>query len=397
MTERLRFLMIIHTVWSRSLGAPRVPIEFAEELRGLGDDVQKFSYEDAFPEALRPRRRGAIGSILGLLGTNRSFAAHARRFVRTHGRDFDVIEASQTDLPYSKSELGYSGLLVARCAGLIPAYEEFESMARRRWPQPSSPRQLVERLLTLPGRRRRLRHVTPSFHHADLVNVPNTDEFSVLAKSHGTKVVYFPLGLSETRLKALRCQRASPDERLAAKTVAFIGTWNERKGARDWPSILTNLQRLVPGARLLLLGTGIDSRRVRADFPDGAPVEIVQSFETEELPRLLTRATVGGFPGYLEGFGFGVLEKIAAGLPTVAYDAPGPRDILGRLSDPALVPIGDHSGFASKLAEFMQMSVERYAERAAEGERVASTFAWREIAVATRERYRSELTKLGRR
>jgi glycosyltransferase involved in cell wall biosynthesis len=397
-TGPLRFLMIIHTPWSRNLGASRVPMELAEEFRDLGDEVEKFSYEDAFPEATRRRRRGAVNAIMTDICSNRSFAARAEAFIRKHRARFDIIDANQTDLTLSKASLGFDGLLVSRSVGLLQEYASFERVARKRWGEGSSGRDLVHKLLTLPGRKRRLRDVEAGFRHADLINVSNRDDLETVRNSmgHVEKVVYFPFGLSQARLNAFSTSRQSSTQRLASRTVAFIGMWNSRKGARDWPRIFRSLRRLVPNVQLLLLGTGLPVEHVLRNISpdDRRAVRVVPAYESEELPRLLASATVGAFPGYLEGFGFGVLEMLAAGLPTIAYDAPGPRDILGRMSRPTMVRPGDTESFARRLAEMLSLPEERYAKCAEESHAVAGTFAWREIAVQTRATYIERLTQL---
>jgi glycosyltransferase involved in cell wall biosynthesis len=327
-------------------------LELAEELRALGHEVEKWSYEDAFPATTSPIHGGKGGKLARRLRayvqSNRSFAAQAVAHVREHGHRFDVIEAHQTDLPVPKRELGFSGLLVARSVGLIPAYEAFARAAASRWPEPFSLRQVARRLLTLPGTRRRRRDVDASLAAADLINVSSSDDLATVAGAmgYGSKVVLFPFGLSAARRQSFADTRATLADRRAAKTVAFIGTWNSRKGARDWPRIVEAVLAREPAARFRFLGTGFDREYVLRDFsPAVRPaLEIVPSYRSEELPGLLATATVGAFPGYLEGFGFAVLELLAAGLPTVAYDAPGPRDMLRHLEHPAAVPLGDVEG-----------------------------------------------------
>jgi glycosyltransferase involved in cell wall biosynthesis len=396
----MKILMIIHTRWSRDLGAPRVQLELAEELRALGHAVEKFSYEDAFPEAAGPGRppKSFGGRLEAYLASNRSFAARAAAHVRENAHRFDVIEAHQTDLPLSKRRLGFGGLLVARSVGLIPAYHEFERAAARRWPEPPSARQMVRRALTYPGERRRLRDVGRSFRSADLINVSNSDDLATVAgpMGFGAKVVMFPFGLSDERRQGFLTCRASVAERLAARTVAFIGTWNSRKGAKDWPAIVGLVLREVPAARFLFLGTGFDRSFVLREFPEAMQpaVEVVPQYRSEELPALLAPATVGAFPGYLEGFGFSVLEKLAAGLPTVAYDAPGPRDMVRRLRLSNPVATGDVAGFAGRLVELLTLPPERYAEYSADSTQVAAQFSWKEIARETAATYAAARERL---
>ena len=391
--KSLRILMVIHTHWSRDLGAPRVQLELAEELRALGHQVDKFSYEDAFPRQAVPRRRpgGLAARLRAYLASNLSFAERAAAHVRRHAGRFDVIDANQTDLPYAKERLGFSGLLVARSVGLIPAYHDFERFAAARWPEPSSARQLARRLLTLAGRRRRLRDVVRSFQCADLINVSNGDDLRTVAETmgFGAKVVMFPFGLAAARRSAFLGQRRSVADRLAAGTVAFIGAWNSRKGAKDWPRITERVLARCPDARFRLLGTGHTPEYVLRDFPPALrqAVEVIPGYRSDELPGLLAPVTAGVFPGYLEGFGFAVLELLAAGLPTAAYDAPGPREMMRRLPSPSTVAPGDAAGLADLLVELLSLPAERYAERSADSTRVAAQFSWEEIGRATGAAY----------
>jgi len=390
--------MIVHTPWSRSLGAPRVQLELGEELEQLGWEVEKFSYEDAFPRPSGRHLPGKLGRLVDIVATNRSFAARARRFVARDARRFDVIDANQTDLPFPKASLGFRSLLVARSVGLIPAYEVFESFAATRWPRRASLRDRAVRLLTAPGKRRRNRDVAASFRHADLINVSNEEDRETVASTmgFGDKVVRFPFGLSDRRRQAFLRSRADVATRRRAAIVAFIGAWNHRKGAGDWPAIAAQVVSREPRARFRLLGTVLDAAFVRACFPAELRerVEVLPTFDNEDLPRLLSDATVGAFPGYLEGFGFAVLEKLAAGLPTIAYDASGPRDMLRWQALPTSVPAGDTAAFAARVAEMLRLSPEAYGQHLEDSLQVASRFRWPAIARATADLYEQRWERL---
>ncbi len=395
----LSILMVIHTRWSRNLGGPRVQMELGEELSKLGCQVEKLSREDLFSEPTRPDTM-RLSRLLAILESNRSFSRRAVAWVRRNGARFDIIDAHQTDLPVTKGRLGFSGLLVARSVGLMPKYDEFERWATARWPAEVSARHHLHTFLTLPGRRRLRRDVLPSFRHADLVNVSNRDDLATVQDEwgFGDKTVWFPFGLQERRRQAFALASATPAARLANTTVAFIGTWNARKGAHDWPTILGRLKARVPTAKLLLLGTGLAEPLVRRDFPPELQesLTVVPSYESDALPGLLAGATVGAFPGYLEGFGFSVLEKLAAGLPTVVYDAPGPRDIVAALPAEHRVPTGDTELFASRLVDWLTASEERYGSASAASLKAASGFSWETIARDTLAAYRDHHERLRR-
>ncbi len=390
----MRFLLVTNTAWSRDLGAARVYVELAEELLSLGHSVEKFSWEDAFPSrsgATDAPPRGRFSRLASAVANSRSSARRIRAFVRANAGRFDVIDASHTELPFSKVELGFNGLLVARSVALTPAYRRFELEAARRWPEPWSPRDFVHGALFYPRRRRHLRSWQRAVRYADLVNVSNEDDRRELAVGSGLggKVVCFPFGLSTARAEAFFAHRAPVAERLAARTVVFIGTWNSRKGSKDWPFIVRRVRGQLPDTRFLFLGTDMKPDAVLRDFPpnDRTAIEVVSRFESAELPRLLSSTTVGAFPGYMEGFGFSVLEKLAAGLPVVAYDAPGPREMLRHQSLPTTVPVGDAEGFARLLADLLTLDAERYGRHSEDSIAVAARFRWREIAQQTAETY----------
>ena len=125
---------------------------------------------------------------------------------------------------------------------------------------------------------------------------------------------------------------APPRSRLAKRKISFVGTWSPRKGAKDWGEIIRRVRALVPDARFAFFGTLTEDRNVLRDLalPQHDFVDLVAEYQPNELPKLLSDSTVGAFPSYAEGFGFAVLEQLASGIPTVAYDAPGPRSLLRR-------------------------------------------------------------------
>lgn len=393
----MRLLLVTNTQWSRDLGGARVYLELAEELVRLGHEVEKFSWEDAFPGAPRRPGGGRLSRLAGAVANSRSFARRARAFVRAHGRRFDVVDAGHTELPFPKRDLGFTGLLVARSVALTPAYARFEREAAARWPEPWSLRRFAHRAMFYPRRRRTLRSWERGMRAADLVNVSNQDDRDELAGlGFGGKVVCFPFGLSAARARAFRDARAGAAERLAARTVAFIGTWNPRKGARDWPAIVRRVRQQLPQTRFLFLGTGLERYAVLRDFPaeDHGALEVTSHFAGAELPRLLSAATIGAFPGYLEGFGFAVLEKLAAGLPVAAYDAPGTREMLRHQDLPTTVAVGDWEGFSALLARLLTLDPERYRRHGEDSAAVADRFRWRDIARQTAQTYSERLQAL---
>jgi glycosyltransferase involved in cell wall biosynthesis len=89
-----------------------------------------------------------------------------------------------------------------------------------------------------------------------------------------------------------------------------------------------------------------------------------------------------------------VVEQLAAGLPTVAYDAPGPRDILGESLPELLVASGDVGQFSAAVVQIFENSFELYQRLSERSAEAALRFSWPVIARDSAEEYRKQLGDL---
>jgi glycosyltransferase involved in cell wall biosynthesis len=388
--QSLRILMIIHAPWDRNLGAPRVQMQLAEEFEKLGHKVEKFDLHDAFPNPPRSR-------LWRLIQTN-AFSSRAASFVRRNGHRFDVIDANQGDLPSSKKALGFSGLLVSRSNGLYAFYEEFNRFERIKWPQPKSLKTVIGLVLTNIAGISTRRNPLQSLINADLITLLNRDEFVYVDKNLGLgyKSELIPNGLSEKQFENLLPSQSLVRERWSKRTILFIGGWCPRKGSRDWGAIVRFVRSEIPDARFHFLGTGLSEAEVLRDLGMSACdwIRVVSSFDSSNLSQLLNDVTIGAFPSYIEGFPFGVLEKLAAGLPVVAYNVPGPRAMLRDLAFNLMVEVGDTKNMASRLVSLLLLDVEDYIKLSAECRALAHRFRWVNIASMTMQAYRNRIEKL---
>ncbi|HXF38652.1 MAG TPA: glycosyltransferase family 4 protein [Blastocatellia bacterium] len=374
--------MLLHMPWNENLGGPKPQIELAREFEKLGHKVEKFDLFDAFPKMKAGQSR--IRELI-----RPSFSSQARAFVRANAHRFDIIDCHHGNLPFSKTELGFRGLLVARSAGLYALYDEFASFAEREWSSQRKGHPVAEFLRTRRGKRE-ARNFPASLQTCDLINVSNVDERACLAEMGlAEKCVVIPLGLSREQRDEFASAARPAAERLSNKRVVFIGSWSPRKGSKDWGEIVRRVKQRVPEVCFSFLGTGFDDKTVLSDLGLSSQdwIEVIPRYDNKDLPRLLSEATVGGFPSYIEGFGLAVLEQLAAGLPTVAYDAPGPRETLRHLESSWLVPPGDKEKFSDELVELLTAVPTIYGRRSEACQEVAAMFSWPEIAERTLEVY----------
>ncbi|MGD0137549.1 MAG: glycosyltransferase family 4 protein [Tepidisphaeraceae bacterium] len=371
----MRVLFCSPSRLDRTLGAPKVIMELAEGLRTLGVECDLI---------------GPAEIVEGLIDARHDpvrYAAALREYLHKHAVDYDVVDYDHDYLPYDRSEFPAQTLMVARSVLLHYHFQDI------RLPQPRNPRavarRLVRRLLSAKSRAEQRRRTDRTVQQADLFLTLNHHDRQTLVRYgfDGRKIVVVGVGLHPQRLKELSEVSV---EREALPTIAFVGTFDYRKGCLDMPRIAQIVIGAIPDARLRLIGTaGLfeTAEQVRGHFPRRlrSRIEVFPRFDPAELPSLLEPCSAGFFPSYIEGFGFGVLEMLAAGLPVVAYDAPGPPEML---SSRWLVRRGDAAGMARRLIELLRDS-QNLAQHRIDARNLAGTFTWARCAEQTLAAYQN--------
>ena len=379
----MRLLLCSPTRLTRELGASKAPMELAGALRGRGWDVDVVGPETYAPHA---DGRQGIDRFLHLSRGLNSYLGH-------YARQYDVVDFDHELLPYPRQEGSATTLLVARTP-LLALYLDNDPVPR----PPLTLRRLAGKILRDPVRRRVRRHRVKStwstVQEADLVIVNNVHDKDELVRwgLGSERIAVTGLGMSRDRMDAFANASSAPR---STPVVPFVGTFDYRKGALDLPTVVDAVAGHIPGVQFRLLGTrGMfrTEQEVRAHFPPAlqSRIEVVPRYRPESLPQLLSGCSAGVFPSYLEGFGFGVLEMLAASLPVVAYDVPGPPMML-----PAewLVPAGDTPALASKLVHLLS-DEDRLTRARTAAQRRAEAFTWDAAAKQTEDAYETGLRRL---
>ena len=103
---------------------------------------------------------------------------------------------------------------------------------------------------------------------------------------------------------------------------------------KNWDTLLrafAKVQRDHSDARLLLIGDGSARQSLEAlasELGIADQVTFTGALPFEEIPRYLKAADVFAFASVTETQGLVTIEAMAAGLPVVAVDGPGTRDII---------------------------------------------------------------------
>lgn len=364
----MKILFCASTYLSKELGASKILIELAEEMGHLGWKCDLISPSDLVPNYLR------YG--------NEEYPECLRRHLLDHGRNYDVVDYDHHHLPFPRSEFPPHILFVARSV-LLQNHLDKIAMPREKGLR-SAVHSLLRGKKAKAQRQRSKQWADATLREADFVNVANHDDQIELIGIGipRDRIAVLPYGLDRGRTALFDLVPTSLPFDLK---VAFVGSFDNRKGAADLPTIVRNVREVLPRVSFRLLGTVRNEQAVLNSFPRDlrSYVEVVPSYKADELPELLAPCSVGVFPSYVEGFGLGVLEMLAASIPVFAYNAPGPPMML---TPEYLAPRGDVSELSGKLINLLA-DRDKTAEARAWAKRRSKEFSWENIARLTSEIY----------
>lgn len=169
---------------------------------------------------------------------------------------------------------------------------------------------------------------------------------------------------------------------------------------KNWPDLLRAAAEVIkhnPGVRLVFLGDGPERDTLTQQAQTlgvGEKVEFVGMVPYEEVANYLVAADLFAFTSVTETQGLVTLEALAAGLPVVAYDAIGTRDVVMDGENGILTPANSEAltaAIASLVNNHGQM------EKLKQGAlRTAKEMDIRTLAKKLVSVYETSIAKLGR-
>lgn len=100
--------------------------------------------------------------------------------------------------------------------------------------------------------------------------------------------------------------------------ILYVGRVSSEKGIEDFCSINTKYAKVV-------VGDGPSLEALKQKYPD---VHFIGKRTGKQLAGWYAQAKMFIFPSKTDTFGLVVLEALSSGTPVIAYDVPGPKDIL---------------------------------------------------------------------
>ena len=236
-----------------------------------------------------------------------------------------------------------------------------------------------------PAQVARFRRTVENLHRADLVLADSrhsADEAIKLLALRPERVRVLPLGVDVERFQwRAGAAEVPPWDRAVqgCQVVLSVGVTTGRKNLASLPAVFRALRAAAPELPVTLLRAGHllpEALRdeLRTVLGEGGLVEL--GFVSEaELVAAYQRADALLFPSRLEGFGFPVLEGMAAGCPVVCTNVTSLPEVGGEAA--LYFHPDDPAGAAGHLRQlFTDEGFRR--ERVRLGREQAARFSWRE-------------------
>ena len=315
----------------------------AKELHRQGQEVMvltrggKGPQADELLEGVAVRRTPAFGSghVQSVVWT-----LTATAWLRRHGRRFEVLQCYQLLSPAHVGILGRSEQqrVVVRPACSGPYGDVAEA---RRLPLTGLRRQLLRRADAFVTLTQAIEAELAEFGLGRIPchRIPN-----------GVDLVAFAPATGEER-RALRARLGLPEDRVLC---AFVGRLTPQKD----PALLLEAWDVVrfSQAHLVLVGDGPLQRGLEACAASGPLAgQVTFAGATADVAPYLKAADLLVLPSRAEGMSNALLEAMACGLPIVATDLIGNREVMGGDGQAGwLVPPGDPAALAEAIGTLLR-------------------------------------------
>ncbi|MBI3820776.1 MAG: glycosyltransferase [Planctomycetes bacterium] len=185
----------------------------------------------------------------------------------------------------------------------------------------------------------------------------------------GAKIAVVHSGIDIAAMDALPRSRAGPGIRMGT-----IGKLAEKKGVDHIIRAFSEIIKIIPGARLQIVGDGPDAPALRA-LADSLGLNSNITFEgaRNDGAALLANWDLFLFASELEGSPGVLREAMALRVPIVSVDAPGSVEVVGATG--IVVSRGDAVAMAAAAVELLTNDRKRAAITSAARDRVVSQYS----------------------
>jgi glycosyltransferase involved in cell wall biosynthesis len=122
---------------------------------------------------------------------------------------------------------------------------------------------------------------------------------------------------------------------------------SKEKGIMDLPEIVARAKKHIPTLEIVVAGSGPAEQQLKEALPEAT---YLGWQDKKQLAALYLGLDLFVFPSRFDTFGNVILEAFVHGMPTVAYNCKGPKDIIQNNKNGYLVD--DIAAMSEKIVEY---------------------------------------------
>ncbi len=176
------------------------------------------------------------------------------------------------------------------------------------------------------------------------------------------RTVVFPWGIDLEQYTPKNWQTGGPGDRGAEGrdkpfTLFCNRSWEPRYGVDVLARAFVSVAKTNPGVRLLLLGGGSQSNRIRQILLGGGVMDLVHmpgQVSQTDLPRWYHKADIYISPSHVDGSSVSLLEALGCGLPCLVSDIPSNKEWVTDGENGWLFPDGDADKLAARITRAIE-------------------------------------------
>lgn len=169
----------------------------------------------------------------------------------------------------------------------------------------------------------------------------------------GLDLSAFDISKKDEFAKEIKLKYGIPED---VPVVGFVGRLGREKGCHELLQSFKSVKKEFPDAKLLFVGP-IEKKETMD--PEALAYfetckDIIKTGRVSHVEKYTSAMDVYVLPSYREGFGMGVIEASAMGVPVIVTEYPGPSSAMEEGVSGYLVPVKDTEKLTQYILDFLK-------------------------------------------